>query len=106
MTDLKIVTIGPETIATLGAPWLGGRPAHNAVVALTYPAGDIVAVDVMDDHDNILVERGVEDFGRQNKGAADAIASRLALVARLVIRSEQYRITAPETIADGNFELP
>ena len=106
MTDLKIVTIGPETIATLGAPWLGGRPAHNAVVALTYPAGDIVAVDVMDDHDNILVERGVEDFGRQNKGAADAIASRIALVAQLVIRGDQYRITAPETIADGNYELP
>jgi len=106
MTDLKIVTIGPETIATLGAPWLGGRPAHNAVVALTYPAGDIVAVDVMDDHDNILVERSVEDFGRQNKGAADAIASRIALVAQLVIRGDQYRITAPETIADGNYELP
>ena len=106
MTDLKIVTIGPETIATLGAPWLGGRPVHNAVVALTYPAGDIVAVDVMDEHDNILVERGVEDFGRKKKGAADAVASRVALVAQLVIRGDQYRITAPETIADGNYELP
>ena len=106
MTDLKIVTIGPKTLANLGVHLIGGRRAHNAVVALTYPAGDIVAVDVMDDHDNILVERGVEDFGRQNKGTADVVASRVALVAQLVIRGDDYRITAPETIADGNYELP
>ena len=108
MTDLKIVTIGPKTIAGYdGADW----PEHNlpishAVVALTYPAGEIVAVDVFDNNDALLIERGVDDFTRENKSAADAIASRIALTARLVIRGDQHRITAPGTIADGDFSLP
>tara|TARA_Y100000114_G_scaffold37472_1_gene33089 strand:- start:3690 stop:4016 length:327 start_codon:yes stop_codon:yes gene_type:complete len=108
MTDLKIITIGPETIAGYnGAGW----PQHNlpishAVVALTYPAGDIVAVDVFDHNDALLIERGIEDFTRENKGPADAIASRIALTARLVIRSDKHRITAPGTIADGGYQLP
>lgn len=108
MTDLKIVTVGPETIAGYdGACWPQHNfPLHHAVVALTYPAGDIVAVDVFDHNDALLIERGVEDFRRENKGAADAIASRIALTAQLVIRSDKYRITAPGTIADGDFSLP
>ena len=111
MTDLKIVSIGPETIATLGLPsW-----ANHAEVALTYehtfcfdnPAGDIVAVDVFDDHDNLLIGDGDDAADWVKPGdAGHAIASRLALVAHLVIRGDQYRITAPETIADGNYELP
>ena len=108
MTDLKIVTIGPKTIASYdGACWpKHNLPINHAVVALTYPAGDIVAVDVFDNNDALLIERGAQDFTRENKGPADAIASRIALTARLVIRSDKYRITAPGTIANGDFSLP
>lgn len=109
MVDLKIVEIGPETIAGYDDPsWPRnhGMNIHSACVAITYPHGDIVAVDVMDKNDEIVIERGVEDFRRENEDAADAIASRIALTARLVISGDQYRITAPGTIADGGFSLP
>jgi len=110
MTSLKIVTIGPETLDSYaydGAFWPKHNfPIHHAVVALTYPNGDIVDVDVLDKNDDIVIERGAADFMRKSKDAADFIASRVALTARLVIRGDQYRITAPGTIADGDFFLP
>ena len=109
MTDLKIVTIGPKTIASYdGAGWpQHNLPINHAVVALTYPAGDIVAVDVFDHNDALLIERDIEDFKRENKGAADAIASRIALSAQLAIHDDQYRITfPPECMIDHMFELP
>tara|TARA_A100000171_G_C2095906_1_gene127044 strand:- start:289 stop:609 length:321 start_codon:yes stop_codon:yes gene_type:complete len=106
MTDLKIVTIGPETIAALA---IGpGLPISHAEMCITYPAGDIVACDVFDHYDNILIGDGDDAYSWVEPGsAANAIASQIAFVAQLVIGGgDKYRITAPETIADGNYELP
>ena len=111
MTDLKIVTIGPETTAALGlVPLFNGRdwsPAlqiNHAEVALTYPAGDIVAVDVFDRHDTLIIGDGDDVI---TGSTADAITSRFALVARLVIGSAAaINKTAPGTIRVGDYELP
>jgi len=93
MTDLKIVEIGPETMSSYDGPsWPTdhGIDIHSACVAITYPGGDIVAVDVMDKNDEIVIERGVEDFKRPSASDADAIAHHIALTAQLVIRGNPY----------------
>ena len=109
MIDLKIVSIGPETIAGYNGPsWpkKHGIDIHSACVAIAYPDGDIVALDVMDKNDKIVIERGAEDFKRPSASAADAIAHKIALTAQLVIRGDKYRIFSPSTVLDGGYQLP
>jgi len=96
MSDLKIVTIGPEALANYGiaARYLNReKPIHSAVVAIMDPTGDIIALDVMDQDDNILIERDLSNFPGEGVSGEDSLVADIARAARSIITGNPASLT-------------